>query len=169
MKFKLTHSLVAITMIASPLVFADTKIYAGADCDHHSGSTEYDRAGGGIRNKSASEQLVVMCPIVKDNMAMRIGGGLLNAVDRHKDKNVRCTIYSAHRTQLSNSSNQSPVVKTSKSPNYPQEVPFAAIPNSGPGARHYMKCNIPPKGKNFSYIVSYQVNEELELPLVLVQ
>jgi len=159
MKFKLTHSLVAITMIASPLVFADTKIYAGADCDHHSGSTEYDRAGGGIRNKSASKVLVVMCPIIKDDPDKRIGGGSFHAVDQHVNQNVRCVVFSKHRSQTSNNTNKSVVLKTTGKAGYPQKVIIPPILDTGTEARHFMRCHIPPKGSNFSSVDSYQVVE----------
>jgi len=159
MKFKLTHSLVAITMIASPLVFADTKIYTGADCDRHSGSTEYDRANGAIRNKSASKNLIVMCPIIKDDPSMSIGGGSFHAVDQHVNKDVSCVVFSKYRNETSTSSNKSVTLTTTGKKGYPQEVTIPAISDAGPEARHFMRCRIPPKGGNFSSVVSYKVVE----------
>jgi len=161
MKFKLTHSLVAITMIASPLVFADdAKMYPGADCDRHSGSDNYDRNNGSIRNSSTELKLVVMCPILKTTTDT-IGGGELRLIDRNPGGNVKCTIYSDGENGRSHAE-----AKTKGSSPFPQEKSFGPVIPMGADAHHYIKCVIPPAMENpnnsnnprRSAVVSYQVN-----------
>ena len=162
MKFKLTHSLVAIAMIASPLVFADdSKIYSGAHCDRHSGSDEYDRAGGAIRNLSETVDLVVMCPIVKDSVDMRILSASVMMRDRSTEAKVRCKIQSIFLTDTGGiNKNLSIVAKTSGSGNIPQtEAIPDGVPDSGVGANHFMRCVIPPVDKGPSSVISYRVDE----------
>ena len=66
---KKTHVILSLffsAFLASSAFATDTKIYPGASCQRHSGSTNYNHSSGIFRNNSSTQSLTVVCPIVRD-------------------------------------------------------------------------------------------------------
>jgi len=169
---KLTiKSLITSMVVVSPLLFSldvsaalDGKIYSGAECERHSGSTDYDRRYGMIRNLSKNKILTVMCPVTKDVFARSLNGGWMRLRDQNPMGNFRCVMHSKFR-ELDGSwvnSSSGNVYSEGDGP-HTQKIEFSAVDldHVAGGSNYYVMCKIPKKSDNgSSAIFSYSATEK---------
>ena len=162
-KLQIILSMVFVAYIGSPAYAGqDGKIYPGAMCQRHSGSTDYSHSSGVFKNNSTKHTLTVVCPVIKDVMAKHIHDGWMKVVDLHKKENFVCSVKSKYRKDNGTWKNYWSGNKYSKDyGTHTQTLYFGGFGHVSGGSHYYVVCTIPPKDKynGSSYLMSYRVDE----------
>ncbi|MBV1870320.1 MAG: hypothetical protein KUG76_05370 [Gammaproteobacteria bacterium] len=168
MKKLVTKSLLATIVVASPLLFSldvsadDGKIYSGADCERHSGSTSYNHSSGIFRNNSTTQNLTVVCPVTKDVFAHNIKSGWIKLVDLSTTENFKCSMHSKNRNANGSWTNfWSGNAYSSGYGTHTQKKSFSGMGHVSSNSNYYVTCTIPKRNATTgsSYIVSYSATE----------
>lgn len=134
-------SLLGSTLLATSSHAADDKTYAGASC-HDAVWADGNLGSGAIwagtrMNTSATNELTVLCPLVRDTS--QISSGTLKVYDRHPTRDVHCWLFfeiaigeTVYRyDDYEKTSSYGPQVKT---------LSFGAVTG---GESYYAQCELP--------------------------
>lgn len=146
----------------STSTFADDgKIFPGAECQRHSGSTSYNHSSGIIRNLSSTQSLTVVCPITREYLSKSINDGWIKVVDFHPSQNFTCSVKSKHRSNAGGWTNYWSGNRYSAGfGTQTQTLNFGGMGQVSGHSHYYLTCSIPASHSNgSSYILSYRVDE----------
>jgi hypothetical protein len=140
-----------------PVHALDGKNYPGSMCVRWSGTSTPIYNFSAIGNPSATTDLRLDCPVIKD--ATNISSGWVRVIDQHYSDNVGCNLNSLYRSGGSYVGWWTPWVSSVGSSGNPQHLGFGSV-GANSLTHYYYSCRIPPTyGGNLSYITSYNVTE----------
>ena len=152
--------LVAVVMVALGILPAhalDGKNYPGSMCVRWAGTSTPVYNFSAIGNPSATTDLRLDCPVVKD--AASIQSGWVRVIDQHYNDDVGCSLNSFYRSEGGYVGWWTPWVSSSGSSPNPQHLGFGSV-GANSLTHYYYSCRIPPTyAGNISYITSYHVTE----------
>ena len=130
-------------------------------CVRYSGATEYDTAlnFSAIGNPSASHELRVDCPVIKDEGSDGTLDGWYRAIDMNRSADVRCSINSFFRSGSQWLGWWTPTRSTIGFGTHVQHLNFPENLGANSVSHYYFSCVIPPYDTGTSYITSYKVRE----------
>lgn len=161
-KLQFILSLVFLGCVSASAFATDTKIYPGASCQRHSGSTNYNHSSGIFRNNSSTQTLTVVCPVIKDESTKSIQDGWIKVLDLNKDANFTCSAKSRYRKNDGGWTNYWSGNKYSSGHGtHTQTLGFGGFSQVSGGSHYYIVCTIPKKdpANGASYLISYRVDE----------
>ena len=127
----------------------DRKIYSGNLCQpefHSRDATKLEAMTNGVRNASATAEIHVTCPIVRDNILNLTGTrGALVRVQSPGGQNLTCTLESREATGG---------LIVSQSASTISNLPFTLSVDVNASAvlgSYVLHCVLPPQGQIFSY------------------
>ena len=135
----------------------DGKTYPGSLCVRWSGTSTPIYEFSAIGNPSATTELRLDCPVIKDGA--NIASGWVGVVDRHYSDDVGCNLNSFYRSGSGYVLNSTPWIRSVGSSGNAQQLPFGGVVANSL-THYYYSCRIPPTYTgNISYITTYHVIE----------
>ncbi len=156
--WKMARFAMGIVALSAVQVHAvDGKNYPGSLCVRWSGTSTPVYNFSAIGNPSATTELRVDCPVVKD--ASNIQSGWVLVVDQHDNDGIGCNLNSLYRSGGGYAGWSTPWVSSVGRSDDAQPLGFGSV-GSNNLTHYYYSCRIPPTDAGrISYITSYHVRE----------